>query len=177
MYWKTLWVSYEPWFKIVFYAKLLFKTFRCPVIKPQWLGRKHNTLRYQSSNSAIIRTNVYNTNPAVNAIDGSYIGFLMFSKRQCSNNFLRAVDSGLINFDIMDKSKFYRQEFTYSERKESVVIQFRKLQSGEDEIKNKKDQMILGINGLGEICYNFHKKSHLIFIKRSCWFWVWRRTV
>lgn len=56
----------------------------------------------------------------------------------------------------MDKSKFYRQEFTYSERKESVVIQFRKLQSGEDEIKNKKDQMILGINGLGEICHNFH---------------------
>ena len=92
----------------------------------------------------------------MNAIDGSYIGFLMFSKRQCSNNFLRAVDSGIINFDIMDKSKFYRQEFTYSERKESVVIQFRKLQSGEDEIKNKKDQMILGINGLGEICHNFH---------------------
>lgn len=73
----------------------------------------------------------------------------MFSKRQCSNVFLNAVDDGLINFDILDRSKFYRQEFSYSERKESVVIQFRKLQSGPDEIKNKKDQMILAINGLG----------------------------
>ena len=116
---------------------------------PTWLGRKHNTLRYESSNSVLIRTNVYNTNPAVDTTEGTYIGFLMFSKRQCSNVFLNAVDDGLINFDILDRSKFYRQEFSYSERKESVVIQFRKLQSGPDEIKNKKDQMILAINGLG----------------------------
>ena len=39
----------------------------------------------------------------------------------------------------------------YAERHESVVIQFRKLQSGANELKNKKDQLILLITGLGKL--------------------------
>ena len=84
------------------------KPYACPNPMPYWLGRKENYFKYKSRNSVVIRTNVYNTNPAVDSVDGTYIGFLMFSKRQCSNQFLFGVDEGAIKFNILDQSPFYR---------------------------------------------------------------------
>ena len=84
------------------------KPYSCPPTPAYWLGRKHNLFKYQGDNSVILRTNVLNNNPDVDVLNDAYIGFIMFSKKQCSNQFLVGVDSGSITFSVLDKSPLYR---------------------------------------------------------------------
>ena len=45
--------------------------------------------------------------------NGEYHGFMAFTKKQCGNDFLKALTDGRVSWNILDSGNFYHTQFEY----------------------------------------------------------------
>ena len=131
---------------------------------------------YESQSKKLIRINVMNTGD-YQTVGVTYTGFIMFGKKSCGNDFLKATEDGRVTFDIYAETGAYTVPFTYyrdDSGTSSLTVQFTKTDPGKNQSKKpfnhyslsatetswgnaKKDQFWLNINGLDQV--NFGAKD------------------
>ena len=101
----------------------------CDDLSVSWKGTKWSKLLYRSRTSVMLRVNVANND--LNTIDlntEDYIGFLVFTRKQCGTDFVEALSNGKLTYQIYDFYAKYEVQSTFvrfDKQQTQAAIQFR----------------------------------------------------
>lgn len=122
-----------------------------------WVGAKRSKIEMVGTNTVSVKVNMVQKPE-----DEAYSGFIIYSRKNCGSNFLKAIKDGLVSFDVMDSAAYYNttgQLRYYHEagQQTSAVIQFSNESPAEESEginllgNDKKDQFVLSFHGLQSI--------------------------
>ena len=83
-----------------------FDASQCPPESPViWKGAKFGRVFYRGDSSIELRVTITNKN--IDVKSSTYYGMLMFGKKKCGADFLRALTDGRVQVDVMDADHIY----------------------------------------------------------------------
>merc|ERR1711990_397881 len=122
----------------------------CPV---DWHGQRFAKISFQSKETYVVRVNV--KNDEYSSL-GEYLGFLIFPRFNCGNDFLDLLQNNTITSTIVDMNDLYTVEHKFKKnagKDTSLTVQFHRSDPGnrkELAFKNR-DQFYLILNGMDKI--------------------------
>jgi len=125
-------------------------------VETTWKGATYSKLLELGQNSVEVRVNM----PSSPEMD-AYSGFIIFSRKNCGNDFLEAFGDGRLHFDIMDGVGYYDSEAQYSYHRvdgarTSITIQFNNANPYQEDGgavlgNTKRDQFMLTLWGMSSV--------------------------
>jgi len=121
---------------------------------------KYNKIQFRSANSVYMRVNIFNNDPNkldnVDIQNAPYKGYLLWSKKICGIDFLRAWEDGRLSYEMLDHWERYTPQYVgiqLAQAQTKVVLQFSASHREDYDLmdETKKDQFYLVITGLASV--------------------------
>ncbi|CAG5081672.1 Oidioi.mRNA.OKI2018_I69.PAR.g9936.t1.cds [Oikopleura dioica] len=98
---------------------------RADLPRPEWKGRNGMRYVFESSTGAVMAMKLKNKFKKVNVRNELYTGVIMFTKDVCGVDFLRALQDGRVQIELVDSFALYQiHDFHYKNKQKYTAIGF-----------------------------------------------------